>query len=75
MDPVTSFLVAHMPTVLMVMGICGVVNTVVDAVIRPWVKETASKRDDEILETYIDPPLKLVARLSAFVAMRPGVTK
>lgn len=73
MDPVTSFLSAHLPTVFMVMGVCGIINTVVDAVIRPWVAETATKRDDVILETYVDPPLKLVARLSAFVAMRvPG---
>ena len=76
MDPVTpivwTFLANHSAYIFGAMAVATVLEAFVDSVVRPWVAETASKRDDEILEKYVDPPLRFVSRALSFFSARMG---
>jgi hypothetical protein len=76
MDPVTPWVLAFVGDYAAYLGVAVVLATgakaFVDAVVRPWVAKTASKRDDEILETYVDPALDLVSRVLSFLSLYKG---
>jgi hypothetical protein len=71
MDPV-AFLAAHAAYIMTAVGVSTLVNEFVDRVVRPMVSKSASKRDDVILETYIDPPLRFVSASLSFFSLRMG---
>jgi len=76
MDPVTPFMLAFVSDYAAYVAGAIVVATgveaFVDAVVRPWVAETATKRDDEILEKYVDPVLSFVSKALSFISLRMG---
>ncbi len=55
-------------------AVLAFVEGFIDNVVRPRVQASASKRDDEILEKYVDGPLGFVSDALAFV-LRAGRRK
>lgn len=72
MDFVTPFVLAYSPYFMTAMAAATLAEAFIDHVVRPWVAETASKRDDEILEKYVDPALRLASRTLSFFSARAG---
>lgn len=72
MDIITQFLTNNAVTIGTVIVIATAVNEFVDRVVRPAVLKSASKRDDYVLETYVDPPLRFVSAALSFISMRMG---
>lgn len=71
MDVVTEFLVKYLPYIGGAAAVLAFVEGLVNNVVRPYVANSASKRDDEILEKYVDPPLAFVSAVLAYV-LRAG---
>ena len=64
----------YLPYVGGAAAVLAFVEGFIDNVVRPRVQASASKRDDEILEKYVDGPLGFVSAAVSFV-LRAGARK
>ncbi len=70
MEQLLVVLAPYAPQIVLALVIARGLEAFVDAVVRPAVLASASKRDDEILEKYVDAPLAFLSSAPAFVQGR-----
>lgn len=72
MEQLLALLAPYTGQILVALAVARALEAFVDSVVRPAVLKSASKRDDEILEKYVDAPLKFVSSALAFMQGRFG---
>jgi hypothetical protein len=66
MDQLLLLLAPYAPKIVLALVIARGLEAFVDSVVRPAVLKSASKRDDEILERFVDAPLAFLSSALAF---------
>lgn len=67
-----ALFVKYLPYMGGAMAVCMFLEGFIDNVVRPAVLKSASKRDDYVLENYVDGPLRFVSMALSYMLRAGG---